>query len=108
MNYKYQDDGSDPGLNVLPYDSEYETSDYTSAYDDFGERISTDDDDYSVYDEPVETEEPAEVGTGSSKLEDGFGETLRPDNPYLADQLDDEALREAAESDYEDQRADYN
>lgn len=97
IEYKYYEyDGNDPGLEAIEYDG----ADYTP--DEFGERIGPQD------------SAPNEAGAVSSEqemadaahIEDGFRETIRSENDYLLDQIDDQTLHEAAQDDYSGPRPD--
>lgn len=94
-----EDDGMDPGLGEMSYDgAEYEM-------DEFGERIGQDDD----LDTDLASEgdmESADDGTAMSqpegaKVEDGFGETLKPENdPAINEQIENPELHEEAKADF--------
>lgn len=97
MNSDYrEDDGMDPGLGEMSYDgAEYEM-------DEFGERIGSEDD----FEKDLAAEEELEAaddGTAlqDAKVEEGFGETLKPEHdPVINEQIEDPELGQAAESDY--------
>lgn len=90
-----EEDGMDPGLGELAYDgTEYEL-------DEFGERIGSEDstDDMAAEEMP-EDAASAEEMTPDSKVEQGFGETLKSEDDPLSDQLQDDQLSQEAEADY--------
>jgi len=90
IDYKYYEyDGNDPGLDVSAYDgTEYQI-------DGFGERIGSDD----IYDDAPDDSE-VEDETANTNIEDGFRETIKPDNGDKEDQIHERNLQEAAESVY--------
>lgn len=85
------------GPEYIPYDgAEYD-------YDEFGERIAGDDmiDEFINEEDAMAEEEMAPA----TSIENGFGETIRPDaNPHIEDQLGDPQLSQEAEADYPDSR----
>jgi len=94
IDYKYYEyEGMDPGLGV------YDGGDYLQ--DEFGERIG--DDFYEeIGTEVLDDRQMAEDDeVANEAIEDGFRETINPDNPNLQDQIEDQKLHEEAKSDYD-------
>ncbi len=95
-----EDDGMDPGLGEMSYDgAEYEM-------DEFGERIGSEDEmpqDAAAEDEPqLESADDGSNMAPHTKVEDGFAETLKPENdPGINEQIEDPELGKAADSDYD-------
>lgn len=98
-----EDDGMDPGLGEMSYDgAEYEM-------DEFGERIGSEDDfeaDLAAEDELESADDGTSMqnatGGDAAKVEQGFGETLKPEqNPHIEEQIKDPELHEEAKSDFD-------